>query len=192
MARRATYREFHRPTVRLHAMAQLSKALEVEIDEQIGPIAGAATYRSAEYSLVYKTIASTAEGHAMPSSSGAWRQSGRRIFVTSGFVTLTFAGAPFAFTEFDSYANDARWGERDIALPISAGRGALVLADDRLDGDRMSIDSEPVFEIDRARKTIRIQFAQQSDTYFEIGTGLLAGIHEGRLTSMILSDVRFE
>jgi hypothetical protein len=173
-------------------MPQLSEVLEVEINEQIGPIAGAASYRSAEYSLVYKATASTAEANAIRPVSGAWHQSGRRIFVISGFVTLMFDGAPFAFTGLDAYANDARWGNRDIALPKSAGRGALVLADDRLDGDRMSIDLEPVFEIDRARKTLRIRFAQQSDTYFEIGTGLLAGIREGRLTSMILSDVRFE
>ena len=173
-------------------MPQPIEALEVEVKEQIGLVAGAATYRSAEYSLVYKAIAGTAEANAMRSASRAWRQSGRRIFVISGFVTLTFDGAPLAFSELDAYANDARWAERDIALPVSAGRGALVLADHRLDDDRMSIDSEPVFEIDRARKTIRMGFAQLSDTYFEIGTGLLAGIREGRLTSMILSDVRFE
>jgi hypothetical protein len=106
-------------------LPQPSEALQVEINEQIGPIAGAATYRSAEYSLVYKAAASTAEVNAMHSASDAWRQSGRRIFVTADFVTLTFDGAPFAFTEFDAYANDARWAERDIALPISAGRGRV-------------------------------------------------------------------
>jgi hypothetical protein len=173
-------------------MPQPNEALEVEVSEQIGPIAGAATYRSAEYSLVYKATPNTAEANAMRSASGAWRQTGRRIFVTSGFVTLTFDGEPFAFTELDAYANDAGWAERDIALPMSAGRGALVLADERPDDERMSIESEPVFEMDRARKTIRIEFAQQSGTYFEIGAGVLAGILEGRLTSIILSDVRFE
>jgi len=173
-------------------MQQLSEALEVDVSAQIGRVAGAATYRSAEYSLVYKPVSSVAEMNAQRSASGGWRQSGRRIFVTSGFVTLTFEGEPLAFTELDAYANDTKWTEREIVEPAAAGGGALVLADDRLDDDRMSIDVEPVFEIDRARKTIRIGFAQQSDTYFEIGTGLLAGIREGRLTSMILSGVRFE
>jgi hypothetical protein len=173
-------------------MPSLSEALEVEISESIGRIAGVATYTSAEYSLVYKATANTAAANAMRSASSAWRQSGKSVFVTSGFVTLTFDGAPPVFTELDAYANDARWAERDLALPISISSGVLVLTDDRLDDDRMSIDLEPVFEVDRARKMIRIGFAQQSETYFEIGTGLIAGISEGRLTSMLLSAVRFE
>jgi hypothetical protein len=170
---------------------QLSKALKVEISQQIGRVAGAATYRSAQYSLVYQPVSST-EVNAQRSTSGAWRQSGRRILVTAGFVTLTFDGEPLAFTELDAYANDAKWTERAIVEYSAAGSGALVVADDRIDDDRLSVDVMPVFEIDRARKTIRIGFAEQSDTYFEIGTGLFAGIREGRLTSMTLSKVRFE
>ena len=169
-----------------------SEGAKVEIDGRMEAVTGAATYRSGEYSLVYKPTATLPEVNAKRSASGAWRQNGRRIFVTAGFVTLTFDGAPFVFTELDAYANDATWIEREIVLPVARGRGALVLTDERLDDDRMSISAEPAFEVDRTRATIRIGFARDAaETYFEIGTALYAGISEGRLSSLILGEVQF-
>jgi len=171
-------------------MLKLSEAAEVVISDRIGSVAGAASYNSAEYSLVYKPTTTAADVHARRSAGGMWRQSGRRIFVTSGFVTLTFDGEPLAFTELDAYANDARWIEREIAVPVAAGRGALILVTDRSDDDRFSLRGEPLFEIDRLQKTIRIVFAEHTASYFEIGTALYAGITEGTLASLVLSEVR--
>jgi hypothetical protein len=172
-------------------MLQLSEAAEVAISDRIEPIAGAASYSGAEYSLVYKPMPTAAEVNARRSASGTWRQSGRRILVTSGFVTLTFDGEPLAFTELDAYANDARWVEREIALPDASGSGALVLTTHWSDDDRLSLAGEPVFEVDRSHKALRIAFTERSDSYFQIGTALYAGVTAGRLGSLILSEVLF-
>src|ERR1043166_7750486 len=150
-----------------------SETLSVQIEERLPELAGVGTYLPSDYSLVYWPTSATETG-SKRSETGLWRQTGTRVFVTAGLVTLTFDGLPLVFTEFDAYANEARWKERQIAWPTSRASGALLLADNRLEDDRMSLRVDPSFEVDRMRKVIRIRFAEENGETFEIGTGLYA------------------
>jgi hypothetical protein len=171
-------------------MPQPSETLAVQIDRQIGRVVGEASYSATEYSLTYKMSRTVVDPSAKHRAGNVWRQTGRRVFVTAGFVTMTFDGLPFVFTELDAYANDARWEEQEIAMPISVATGALVLGES-LNDDRISLAVEPSFEVDRKQKTIRISFERETGEWFEIGSGLFAGICEGRLTSLVLTTVGF-
>jgi len=108
-------------------------------------------------------------------------------------VTITFHGSPFVFTSLDAYANDQRWIETIINVPAPEGRGALVLADDRADEERITLATQPTFEVDHSQKLIRIRFdSAGAEHHFAISRGLFAGLKDNRLAELILSDVRFD
>jgi hypothetical protein len=169
----------------------MSDALAVQIDERPGEIGGRGRYSRADYSLTYRPIESGPEVSAKLAARGGWRQSGARVFVTAGFVTMTFDGMPLVFTELAAYANDARWAERQIATPVAKASASLVLADERLDDDRVSLTIEPSFEVDRTQKMVRIAFAEKSGDWFKIGNDLFAEVGDGILISLVLTSVVF-
>jgi hypothetical protein len=168
-----------------------SRALEVEIDRSVTPLAGQATYRARDYSLIYKPVPSVVEANAVRAANGAWRQSGGRLFLISGFLTLTFDGVPCTLTELDGYTNASRWKEREVRVPEPTDSGALVLLGDKPAEDHVMFGGAPSIEIDRSRLTMRIVFMEGEGRQFSIGADLYACIRETRLASITLSRVLF-
>lgn len=171
-------------------MKKHADALDVTVASEIGPTAAEAEYVASDYSFKYRPR-NEMELRAARSRTGHWRQTGQNIFVTAGFLTLRFEGAPLVLTSIDGYTNRDKWHHVALDIPSPDARGALLLSD-RPEDDRMSLPEQPIYEIDEAQRALRIRLTNEgTPRYFaEIGTGLIAGLHEGRLLQLIVLNVQ--
>jgi hypothetical protein len=173
-------------------MHQLSELLRVDLNPAIPRIDGQAEYRTNDLTLVYRPTTNVVETGATRSRFGTWRQSGSKVLVTAGLVTLVFEGSPLAFVSLDAYANDQRWVDATVATPSLQSGGALVLTDDRAAEERMTLPAEPTFHVDRKELALRVGLdVSEAQRYCEIGRNLVAGLTGDRLIELILLNVRF-
>lgn len=147
-----------------------------------GPVARPVYLREDAY-LVYAPKAAAVE------VAGADRR-----LVIADTLTLVFAAGTGTFLSLDAYTRPIWWQpEASLALPQPAGRGQLRARGFPPGDDRFSLGIVPRYEVNWDTRLLRIVLGpEQAPTYYEVGANLLAGLRQGKLVDLFLSDLLFE
>jgi hypothetical protein len=113
------------------------------------------------------------------------------LLVLADTLTLTFTGPDYHFAGLDAYTNKQLWKiSQEKVVPGINGRGLLLIEPFRTEGDRVSLDATPRYEIEENQQWIRVVFAEVEISYhYKVANNLVVGLEDGALTDIYLLNV---